>query len=219
VQPYLHNRDPWQEANPWGEDLCLLEEAGVVARANVSERTALAALSNLRRRGMVEAIELGGKSNPKAYRLSGAGASCRVVPVAQAGENALLEETELVQRGLHKLKEDDRETLRNDVYLVQSDGEGTSQDEDPGKAAEEGKGGALWPRKKGGVNSRNSRNSRGCRSRRHFLLRRLRGYCGYWRRGGGTIAAIGSAVLEGLCGVCGVCGYCPAAPSESQEPV
>jgi hypothetical protein len=111
--------------------------AGVVARANVSERTALAALGNLRKRGAVEAIELGGKSNPKAYRLSGVGASCRVVPVAQAGENALLEETELVQRGLHKLKEDDRETLRNDVYLVQSDGEGTSQDEDPGKAAED----------------------------------------------------------------------------------
>jgi len=74
-------------------------------------------------------------------------------------------------------------------------------------------------RKKGEANSRNSRNSRGCRSRRRFLLRRLRGYCGYWRRGGGTIAAIGSAVLEGLCGVCGVCGYCSAAPSESQEPV
>jgi len=34
------------------------------------------------------------------------------------------------------------------------------------------------------------------------------------RNVGGAIAAIGSAVLEGLCGVC---GYCPAAPSESQR--
>jgi hypothetical protein len=39
--------------------------------------------------------------------------------------------------------EDGGETLQEGAYFVQSDGEGTSPDEDPGKAAEEGKGGAL----------------------------------------------------------------------------
>ena len=69
----------------------------------------------------------------------------RVVPVARNGENALLDATDFAQRGLHKMGEDGGETLQEGAYFVQSDGEGTSQDEDPGKAAEEGKGGALWP--------------------------------------------------------------------------
>jgi hypothetical protein len=109
--------------------------AGVVARANVSERTALAALGNLRRRGTVEVVELGGRGSPKAYRLSGT--PHRVVPVARNGENALLDATDFVQRGLHKMGEDGGETLQEGAYFVQSDGEGTSQDEDPGKAAED----------------------------------------------------------------------------------
>jgi hypothetical protein len=39
--------------------------------------------------------------------------------------------------------EDGGKTLQEGAYFAQSDGEGTSQDEDPGKAAEEGEGGAL----------------------------------------------------------------------------
>jgi len=67
----------------------------------------------------------------------------RVVSVARNEENALLDATDFVQRGLHKMGEDGGETLQEGAYFVQSDGKGTSQDEDPGKAAEEGKGGAL----------------------------------------------------------------------------
>ena len=42
-----------------------------------------------------------------------------------------------MQRGLHKTGEDGGETLQEGAHFVQSDGEGTSQDEDPGKAAED----------------------------------------------------------------------------------
>jgi hypothetical protein len=96
--------------------------AGVVARANVSERTALAALGTLRRRGTVEVVELGGRGSPKAYRLSGT--PHRVVPVASKGENALLDATDFVQRGLHKMGEDGGENLQEGAYFVQSDEKG-----------------------------------------------------------------------------------------------
>ncbi|AFV76352.1 hypothetical protein Theos_1316 [Thermus oshimai JL-2] len=109
--------------------------AGVVARANVSERTVLAALGTLRRRGTVEVVELGGRGSPKAYRLSGT--PHRVVPVAQNGENALQNATDFVQRGLHEMGEDGGKTLQEGVYFVQSDGEGTSRGGVARRAAED----------------------------------------------------------------------------------
>jgi hypothetical protein len=45
----------------------LLED--VMARTTVSERTAKTALANLRARGKVKEVALGGRGNPKAYRL------------------------------------------------------------------------------------------------------------------------------------------------------
>ena len=46
----------------------LLED--VVARVDVSERTAKSALANLKARGAVTEVALGGRGNPKAYRLT-----------------------------------------------------------------------------------------------------------------------------------------------------
>jgi len=70
----------------------------------------------------VEVVELGGRGSPKAYRLSAT--PHRVVPVARNGENALLDATDFVQRGLHKMGEDGGETLQEGAYFVQSDEKG-----------------------------------------------------------------------------------------------
>lgn len=102
----------------------LLEEA--VRRANVSERTAKAALSALRGRGAVEVVELPGRGAPRVYRL----ADC-VVSFAQNRENAVQDEADFGQSRLPKMDGGSKNAVQDRADFGQCDEEGQKFSETP----------------------------------------------------------------------------------------